>query len=70
VPRSSFASSRIRGTVRNYPEIVLPFREVVTPTGTHRFFWIEFESLQTDAEGGGPYGSAEVNEKYLEAATD
>ena len=58
------------GTVRNYPGTSQPFREIDSPTGAHRFDWIEFESPQVDADGDGPYESAEVNVKYLESAAD
>ena len=58
------------GTVQNYPGTAQPYREIASPTGAHRFYWIEFESPQVDADGDGPYVSAEVNVKYLESPAD
>jgi hypothetical protein len=36
--------------------------------GGGRMWWVEFDEPQTNAEGAGPFGSAQVHEKYLELA--
>ncbi len=58
------------GRVENYPGMAAPYRELVSTTGTHLMYWIVFDTPQVDADGDGPYGSAEVRSKYLEPAED
>ncbi|MET4781389.1 hypothetical protein [Glaciihabitans sp. UYNi722] len=36
--------------------------------GGGRMWWVEFDELQTNAEGDGLFPSAQVHEKYLELA--
>ncbi len=36
--------------------------------GGGRMWWVEFDDVQTRADGEGPYRSAQVHEKYLELA--
>ena len=64
-PPSPFPGEPL-GRVETYPGMATPYREFVTPTGTHLMYWIVFETPQVDADGDGPYTSAEVNFKFLE----
>lgn len=36
--------------------------------GGGRMWWVEFDEPQTNADGGGPYATAQVHEKFLELA--
>jgi hypothetical protein len=36
--------------------------------GGGRMWWIEFDEPQTNSDGGGPYATAQVHEKFLELA--
>lgn len=36
--------------------------------GGSRIWWIDFDEPQINAEGDGPFATAQVNEKYLELA--
>jgi hypothetical protein len=31
-------------------------------------WWVEFDEPQTNSDGGGPYATAQVHEKFLELA--
>lgn len=59
------------GTIASHPgasgAIV---REVETPTGTQRMYWVKFDEPQRDSDHDGPYASAEVLEIYLELIAD
>ncbi len=67
-PQGPFPSEPL-GRIQTYPGAATPSRELVTTTGTHLMYWIVFDTPQFDADGDGPYESAEVNSKYLEPAT-
>jgi len=41
-------------------------RSVATTSGPSWFYWIVFDEPQFDADGDGPYISAEVLAKYVE----
>jgi len=41
------------------------YRDVVTPKGVRRMWFVTFDEPQLDADGDGPYTSSEVLEKYL-----
>jgi hypothetical protein len=36
--------------------------------GGGRMWWVEFDEPQTNSDGGGPYATAQVHEKFLELA--
>jgi hypothetical protein len=36
--------------------------------GGGRMWWVEFDEPQTNSDGGGPYTTAQVHEKFLELA--
>jgi hypothetical protein len=36
--------------------------------GGGRVWWVEFDEPQTNSDGGGPYATAQVHEKFLELA--
>jgi hypothetical protein len=42
------------------------FREIETRKGPDRFYLVAFDEPQYDADGDGPYVSAEVLGRYLE----
>ena len=42
------------------------WRPVETTTGPRRFYWIAFDEPQLDADGDGPYMTAEVLDRYVE----
>ena len=37
-------------------------------SGGGRIWWVEFDEPQHNADGGGPFATAQVHEKYLELA--
>jgi len=41
------------------------WRTVEAVKGPLRFYWVEFEQPQRDADGDGPYGGAEIDSEYL-----
>jgi len=53
------------GTVRPSP-LGAPFELVSTTSGQQRIFWVVFDEAQRDADGDGPYASAQILEQYLE----
>ena len=57
----------IEGTTTGMPKYGgLVHRDLNTPRGPLRFYWVKFEEPQWDADGDGPYIEAEINEQYLE----
>jgi hypothetical protein len=42
------------------------WREVMTPAGLRRFYWIGFDTPQLDADGDGPYQAGEVLDEYVD----
>ena len=42
-------------------------RIVPSRQGPLRFYWVEFDEPQRDADGDGPYQGAEIDGLYLEA---
>jgi hypothetical protein len=44
------------------------WRPVETTSGPQRFYWIAFDEPQLDADGDGPYRTAEVLDSYIERA--
>jgi hypothetical protein len=51
-------------------ETILPFRDIRTPHGTKRLYWVTFDSPCYDADGDGPYSEAEIDSKYLEVVNE
>lgn len=45
-------------------------RVVQAVKGRLDFYWVEFDEPQVDADGDGPYASAEIDAKYLESESE
>jgi hypothetical protein len=63
----------VTGTIKEPPEPVNrmvegwqgPWRIVEALKGPLRFYWVEFDEPQRDAEGDGPYFGAEIDSAFL-----
>lgn len=63
----------ISGTIAEPPDAVVsmvndwqgPWRIVEALRGPLRFYWVEFDEPQTDADGDGPYFGAEIDSAFL-----
>jgi hypothetical protein len=42
------------------------YRELETPRGRKRFYWIKFDHPHFDADDDGPYEEAEIEHSYIE----